>query len=311
MIYTVTLNPALDRTIWVEDFIFDDTCRIKHEEMYPGGKGIDVSRMIATLGGDSVALGFLGGFTGLEMEGRLLNEGIPHDFVRIGGETRTNIIIHSEKSGEELKINAAGPEIKPAELGLLLEKIRSLKPAPTIATISGSVPPGLSPRIYSQLTLTFEAMGARVILDADGEPLTRGIAATPYMIKPNRYELERLVERELPRPADMVKAARDILEGELEVVVISVGEDGVYVVTSEGGFHCIPPAIECVNSVGSGDSTVAGIAWGLDAGKTLEEAVKLGVACGAATAMTEGTAQGNREDVETVLPKVEIQPLPV
>ncbi len=310
MIYTVTLNPALDRTIWIEDFGFDDTQRIIREERYPGGKGIDVSRMILALGGDSVALGFIGGYTGMEIEGRLLNEGIPHDFIRIGGETRTNIIIHSEEDEREFKINASGPKIDPLELGLLVDKVKSLKPSPTIGVISGSVPPGLSPNIYSQLTLTFENLGARVILDADGESLRRGLAATPYMIKPNVYELSRLVGREFSGVVDMVSSARELLDGELEVVVVSAGEDGVYVVTKGGGFHCYPPRIEAVNSVGSGDSAVAGIAFGLDRGMNLEEAIMLGVASGTATAMEDGTAKGTRKDVDQLLPHVKIEELP-
>ena len=310
MIYTVTLNPALDRTIWIEAFGFDDTKRIIREERYPGGKGIDVSRMIRTLGGDSVALGFLGGYTGLEIEGRLLNEGIPHDFIRIGGETRTNIIVHSEEDERELKLNATGPEISPAQLGALVEKVRSLKPAPTIGVISGSVPPGLSPSIYSQLTLTFENLGARVILDSDGEALRRGLAATPYMIKPNKYELSRLVGHEFSDVKDMIASARALVNGELEVVVVSAGEDGVYVVTADGGFHCYPPRVEAVNSVGSGDSTVAGIAYGLHKGMSLEEAVGLGVACGTATAMAEGTAKGSKGDIDRLLPHVKIEGLP-
>ncbi|RKZ31855.1 1-phosphofructokinase [bacterium] len=309
MIYTVTLNPALDRTIWVEEFKFDDTCRIIREERYPGGKGIDVSRMIRTLGGDSVALGFLGGFTGLEIEGRLLNEGIPHDFIRIGGETRTNIIIHAADSDREIKVNASGPEIEPVELGLLLEQVRSLRPSPTFAVISGSVPPGLSPSIYAQLILTFEGLGARVIFDADGEPLMRGLAATPYMIKPNRHELERLIGRELPHPEDLIEASKELIKGELSIVVISCGADGVYVLTAETGFHCYPPEVETVNTVGSGDSLVAGIAWGLENGLSLEDAVCLGVACGTATAMAEGTAQGSLEDIENLRSQIKTEEL--
>jgi len=310
MIYTVTLNPALDRTIWIRDFKFDDTSRIINEKRYPGGKGVDVSRMIATLGGNSVALGFIGGFDGLEFEGRLLNEGIPHDFVRIGGETRTNIIIHAENDERELKINAPGPEIKPEELGLLIEKVRKLKPKPTFAVISGSIPPGLSTGIYHQLTLTFESLGAKVILDADGESLEKGLPATPFMIKPNVYELHRLIGRETDSPADFVKSARRLLDGELEVVVISAGADGVYVVEKRGGFRAVPPTVEVLNTVGAGDCLIAGIVHGLDTGLNLEDAVKLGVAAGTATAMSEGTAQGAKEDVEKILPLVRIEGLP-
>ena len=304
------MNPALDRTIWVEEIRFDDTCRITREERYPGGKGIDVSRMIRTLGGESIALGFLGGYTGIELEGRLLNEGIPHDFIRIGGETRTNIIVHSEDDEKELKVNAPGPEIEPIELGLLVDKVRELKPRPTIAVISGSIPPGLSPEIYAQLIFTFENMGARVILDADGESLRRGLAATPYMIKPNRHELHRLMNKDFKDDTEMIKEARGLLNADFKIVAISAGAEGIFIVTSEGGFRCIPPEVEIVNTVGSGDSAVAGIAFGLETGLSLEEATRLGVACGTATAMADGTAKGQIEEIKGVLPRVKIEDLP-
>ncbi|HHS50080.1 MAG TPA: 1-phosphofructokinase [candidate division Zixibacteria bacterium] len=310
MIYTVTLNPALDRTIWIEDFKFDDTQRILREERFPGGKGIDVSRMIRTLGGDSVALGFIGGYTGMEIEGRLLNEGISHDFIRVGGETRTNIIVHSESDDRELKINAPGAEISPVELGRLVDKVRSLKPAPTTAVISGSIPPGLSPGIYAQLTMTFENLGANVILDADGDALAKGLSATPFMIKPNRHELSRLLGSDFGDVRDMFAPARALLGGEFKVIVLSAGEDGAFVITEDGGFHCRPPKIEIVNTVGSGDSMVAGIAFALERGDSLEDAVRLGVACGTATAMSEGTAQGTKDDIEQLIPHVKIQELP-
>lgn len=310
MIYTVTLNPALDRTIWIKDFKFDVTNRIISEKRFPGGKGVDVSRMIKTLGGESVALGFIGGFDGLEFQGRLLNEGTPHDFIKISGETRTNIIIHAENDDREMKVNAAGPEIKPDELGMLLEKIRSLKPDPTFAVISGSIPPGLSQGIYRQMTLAFEELGAKVILDADGESLAKGLPATPYMIKPNVNELQRLLGKEFNSKAEMIAEARNLLQDELKIVVISAGPEGVYVVLKDGGFHATSPDVEVQNTVGAGDSLLGGIVFELDRGGSLKDAVKLGVACGTATAMSEGTAQGTMEDIEKILPQVGIEDLP-
>jgi 6-phosphofructokinase 2 len=310
MIYTVTLNPALDRTIWIDTFKFDDTCRITSEKRFPGGKGVDVSRMIKTLGGESIALGFIGGFDGFEFQGRLLNEGIPHDFIRIAGETRTNIIIHAANSPHELKVNAAGPEIKPEELGIFIDKIKSLEPKPTNAVISGSIPPGLSKGIYREMTLAFESLGAKVILDADGESLEKGLPATPFMIKPNVHELRRLIGRDFESTIDMIGCARSLLQDELEVVVVSAGAKGVYVVLEDGGFHATTPDVPVKNSVGAGDSLIGGIVFELDRGGSLEDAIRLGVACGTATAMSEGSAQGTKEDVEKILPLVGIQKLP-
>jgi 6-phosphofructokinase 2 len=311
MIYTFTLNPALDRTIWIEDFSPGEAIRIQREERFPGGKGIDVSRMIKTLGGNSIALGFLGGYTGLEIEGRLFNEGIPHNFIRISGETRTNLIIHATKTSEELKINAPGPAITPSELGQLLDQIRNLKPSPTYAVISGSIPQGLTTNIYAQLILTLESLGAKVIFDSDGEPFAKGIVSTPYMIKPNRRELETLVGRKLPRVEDIVTASKEIINDEIRVVAVSAGKDGLYVITREGGFHCTTPDVKVIDSNGAGDSTVAGIVWGLESGYTLAEAARLGVACGTATAMFDGPAVGDLQTIQTLLPQIGIEPLSV
>lgn len=308
MIYTFTLNPALDRTIWVEKFQFGETMRTIREERYPGGKGIDVSRMIKTLGGDSVALGFLGGYTGLEIEGRLLNEGIPHDFIRIAGETRTNIIVHSIETDEELKINAPGPDIEPIELGLLLEKIRNLRPFPTYAVISGSLPRGLAPDIYAQICLTLEGMGANVIIDASGEALAKGISATPFMIKPNIREFEEYAGKKLEGMDAVIATAKKIvLEGKTEVVVVSAGRDGAIAVTANEAYRAFTPDVRIVNSVGAGDSLVAGIVFGLDKGLKIADALQLGTACGTATAMSDGTAKGTKKMIESVLPDIRIE----
>ena len=192
MIYTVTLNPALDRTIELDGLVVDDANRILREARYAGGKGIDVSRVIAELGGESVALGFIGGYDGLELEGRLINEGVLCDFTRIGDETRTNIILVNRKNKTQIMLNAAGPKITPAEIGLFFEKIRSLPHDAEFVVVSGSVPPGVSTNIYAQLITTLKGKGIRVVLDADGELLRRGYKADPFLIKPNIHEFQRL-----------------------------------------------------------------------------------------------------------------------
>ncbi|RLB07207.1 MAG: 1-phosphofructokinase, partial [Deltaproteobacteria bacterium] len=167
MIYTITLNPALDRTIEVEGLVMDDANRILHEARYAGGKGIDVSRVIKELGGESIALGFIGGYDGLELEGRLINEGVLCDFTTIGGETRTNIILYDRKKKTQIMLNAAGPRITPAEIGLFFQKIRSIPRDTEFVALSGSVPPGVSHSIYAQIITTLKGRGIRVALDAD------------------------------------------------------------------------------------------------------------------------------------------------
>lgn len=307
MIYTVTLNPAVDRTLWVESLSFGESIRIKREEHYAGGKGIDVSRVIKLLGGESVALGFIGGYTGLEIEGILMNEGISISFTKIAEETRTNIIAHCLHDGTELKLNARGPEISPIELAHLKRTIESLKPPPTIAVLSGSLPPGLDAGIYSQLVLSFEALGAKAFVDSDGEALRRALASTPFLIKPNRLELEHLVEQELTSFKEIAQAAHEIASKWVEVCLVSLGEEGVIMATKSETLHFIPPPVEAKNTVGAGDSVVAGVALSLHHGKSLRDAVRDGVAAGTASTLTEGTATIEPNDVAKIASEITIE----
>lgn len=196
MIYTITLNPALDRTLWIDKIRDDVSNRILEEHSFAGGKSIDVSRVLKNLGIDNIALGFVGGFSGRELEGRLLNQGVQSDFVRVSGETRTNIIIHENKTEKQINFNARGPEIRPDEIMLLVEKVDGLK-NPEIVAIGGSLPPGVNPEIYRRIITKLKKSQAYVVLDVDGEALKQGIKARPNVIKPNIHELSELAEREL------------------------------------------------------------------------------------------------------------------
>src|SRR5512136_2238801 len=184
MIYTITLNPALDRTLWIDEVRDDVSNRILEEKSFAGGKSIDVSKVLKDFGLDSIALGFVGGFAGRELEGRLLNEGIQSDFIRVAGETRTNIILYEKDTGRQLAFNARGPQIRPSELMQLVEQIEKL-PCPELVTIGGSLPPGVSPEIYRKIITMVGRCRARVVLDVDGEGLRSGIKAHPNIIKPN------------------------------------------------------------------------------------------------------------------------------
>ncbi|MBI2559550.1 MAG: 1-phosphofructokinase, partial [Planctomycetes bacterium] len=161
MIYTVTLNPALDRAITVEDIKFDDLNRIKEDVRYAGGKGIDVSRVIKELGGESIALGFIGGYGGLELQGRLINEGIICDFVKIADETRTNLIIKDESSGKQMLLSAAGPHVRPQDVGEIFSKLSALTPPPSFVALSGSLPRDITPNIYAQLIKVVTEQGGK------------------------------------------------------------------------------------------------------------------------------------------------------
>ncbi len=309
MIYTITLNPALDRTIEVDGLVADDANRILREARYAGGKGIDCSRVIAELGEASIALGFIGGYDGLELEGRLINEGVLCDFTRIGGETRTNIILVDRKNKTQIMLNAAGPKITPAEIGLFFEKIRSLPPDAEFVIVSGSEPPGVNNNIYAQIITTLKGMGIRVALDADGELLRHGYKANPFLIKPNIHEFQRLTGITSIEIEHLRKEARNFAEGGIEIVLISMGPKGMVGVTKDEALWAIPPQVEVVSHVGAGDSAVAGFVYAWTKGMDLRESLILATATGTAAVTTPGTELCKSKDVKRIKQEVTIEKL--
>jgi 1-phosphofructokinase len=305
MIYTITLNPALDRTIWIDRIRDDVSNRILDECSYAGGKSIDVSKVLKNLDMDSIALGFVGGFAGRELEGRLLNEGIQSDFIRVAGETRTNIILHEKETGRQLAFNARGPEIRPSEIMQLVEQLEKL-PCPELVTIGGSLPPGVSPEIYRKIIMIFGKCRARVVLDVDGHALSAGIKARPNIIKPNIHELSELVGRELSKMDDVVAAAREINQGGVEIVLVSMGARGILLVSNGEEYVAEPPEVKVENTIGAGDSSVAGFIFGLITGKDLKESLIYAAAAGTATTMRQGTALSRKEDFLKLIPQVRL-----
>lgn len=308
MIYTITLNPALDRTIWIDRIRDDVSNRIIDEQSFAGGKSIDVSKVLKNFGVDNIALGFVGGFAGRELEGILLNEGIQTDFVRVSGETRTNIILHEKETGRQLAFNARGPEIRPSELMQLVEQIEIL-PCPDVVTIGGSLPPGISPEIYRKIITLVGRCRAMVVLDVDGLGLSAGIKANPNIIKPNIHELSELVGRELKEMDEVVEAAREINQGGVEVVLVSMGARGILLVANGEEYVAIPPEVKVENTIGAGDSAVAGFVYGLVNGKNLRESLVYATAAGTATTIHMGTALSQKEDFLKLVPQVRLNVL--
>ena len=306
MIYTITLNPALDRTIWIKNIHYDDANRIEKEEKYAGGKGIDVSRVLGKMDVINHALGFLGGYTGMEVEGLLLQEGIYCDFTPIANDTRTNIVLNISQSDQQVLFSASGPEIRPAELTAFFQKLEQL-PSPEYVTISGSLPENLSPIIYARSIEILKRKNARVLLDTDGENLRIGITAEPTIIKPNIHELSRLVKRDLSQLADIVAAAEEIQQSGIEIVLVSMGARGILLVTSEEKYLAVPPQVTVVNTIGAGDSSVAGFIFGLVSGMPLKESLRYAAAAGTATTLQPGTALAQHQDIEQILPQVDLK----
>ena len=303
MIYTITLNPALDRTLWIQKVRDDVSNRILEEKSFAGGKSVDVSKVLKNLGVDNIALGFVGGFAGRELEGRLLNEGIETDFVRVSGETRTNIIIHETGTGKQLAFNARGPEIKPDELMQFIEQLERL-PCGDVVAIGGSIPLGVSPEIYRKIISLVKKCKAKVVLDVDGEALRQGIKALPNVIKPNIHELSELAGRELNGLDDIVSAARSINQQGVEIVLVSMGAKGILLVSDGQQYLAVPPNVNVESTIGAGDSSVAGFVSGLVQGKDLKQCLIYAVAAGTATTLRQGTALCQKDDFERIVPLV-------
>jgi 6-phosphofructokinase 2 len=305
MIYTITLNPALDRTLWIESVRDDVSNRILEEKSFAGGKSVDVSKVLKNLGQESIALGFVGGFAGRELEGRLLNEGIQTDFIHVSGETRTNIIIHERVTGKQLAFNARGPEIRPSELMEFIERLERL-PCSDLVAIGGSLPLGVSPEIYRKIITLVKRCQSTVVLDVDGEALRKGITARPDVIKPNIHELSELVGRELKELDDIRAAAREINRQGVRIVLISMGARGILMVSEGQEYLAAPPKVDVQSTIGAGDSSVAGFIFGLVNKKSLKDCLVYAAAAGTATTLHQGTALAQNEDFLRLVPEVEL-----
>lgn len=300
MIYTVTLNPAIDRILEIEQFRPDEVNRVERESRYAGGKGIDVSRALKEMGWESVALGFMGGYTGHEVAGRLGAEGVNCRFTPIDNETRTNIIVHDRSSGKVTSLNARGPEISSGELESFLKHLDHLYPPPTFMVCSGSVPPGVPPDIYRSIIEWARPREGQVVLDASGAPLKEGIKAAPFAIKPNRRELSELVGWEVKTVEEAVGCAKELHADGISIVLVSLGPEGIVGVSDEGAYHAVPPEVEVNSPVGAGDSSVAGFLISQVQGSGLVESLRLAAAAGTAAVLTSGTELCRKEDVERI-----------
>jgi 6-phosphofructokinase 2 len=308
MLYTVTLNPALDRTIWLDRIQNDVTNRIDREERFPGGKGIGVSRVLAELGIYNRALGFSGGFHGAELEALLLGQGIQCDFTSIEEETRSNIIIHEKSTGKQILLSLKGPHIRPEELQRFCTGLEMIED-PTIVSIGGSLPGGVKSEIYRIMIATLRHRGAKVILDAEGDALTQGLLSHPYAIKPNLHELSVAAERELTDMKEIIEAAEELRRKGSELVLVSMGSDGILLVNGRIRLLATPPRIQVKNTVGAGDSAVAGFVYGLTRDFSLERCLRYAVASGTATTLKEGTALAEKDDVMALLPHIRTRPI--
>ena len=309
MIYTLTLNPALDLELTVDSLPFNQVLRARDTRTDCGGKGFNVSRALAALGHKSTALGFVGGSTGQRLEQALNGMGIHTDFVYVSGETRTNVSIVTEPPSDYLKVNQPGPMIRPAEIEALFQKIQMLAKASDYWVLSGSLPPGVAADIYAQIIQVVQTNGAKAVLDTSGEPLHLGCSARPYLVKPNLLEAQQLTGIVIDNMAAAYRAAEKIQSSGIEVVVISLGEQGAILHNGKLSLLAQPPTIQEHNPIGAGDALVAGLVWGLNQETSLIEALRWAVASGAAAASLPGTGVGSLEDIEQLEKEISVTTL--
>ena len=286
MIYTVTFNPALDYVVTVNHFTLGSVNRTVRENIFYGGKGINVSALLANLGYESTALGFVAGFTGEEIERGVKALGFGSDFIKVeNGMSRINLKL---KSDEESEINGMGPQITPDDVRKLFEKLGRLTKG-DVLVLSGSIPAAIDDTIYERIMECLDGRGIRIVVDAEKDLLLNVLKYHPFLIKPNNHELGQMFGTELSTDEEIVEYAGKLQDMGAVNVLVSMAKDGAILVSEDGQVHKQAVAKGTVkNSVGAGDSMVAGfIAGYLDTGD-YRHALKLGTACGGATAFSDG-----------------------
>lgn len=288
MIYTVTFNPALDYVVWLDQLTVGEINRTKQEFIQYGGKGINVSTVLHNLGVDSVALGFLAGFTGQALEQGLRESGITTDFITLPqGMTRINVKV---KGGQETEINGQGPTIDQVALDALQAKLDRLCPG-DILVLSGSVPASLSQDVYSDILQRLNHKGIRFVVDSTQKLLCNSLPYHPFLIKPNVQELEELFQITLTCDEEIRQYAAKLQDMGAQNVLVSMAGNGSLLLDETGACHRLGvPKGQVCNSVGAGDSMVAGFLAGWLEQGDYAYAHKLGAACGSATAFSQGLA---------------------
>lgn len=306
MIYTVTLNPALDKTVEIPGMALDTVNRVTSMRTDPGGKGINVSKVIAKLGGESCAVGILGGESGRTLLAALEREGLRTHFRFVEGQTRTNLKIIDRALHTNTDINEPGLTVSPADLDALLRDLLGMVREGDIVVLAGSLPQGAPQDTYRVWTAACREKGARVCLDADGVLLAEGLKAAPYLIKPNEDELSRLVGHRLTDTDELIAEGRRLLKGGVTRVVISLGEHGALYLRGNEVLYAEGLSVPVGSTVGAGDSVVAALTYADSLDMSDEDAVRLSTATGAANVMCSGTQPAEREAVEKLLPQVKI-----
>jgi tagatose 6-phosphate kinase len=302
VILTVTLNTALDITYRVGALRPHTTHRVSAMTERPGGKGVNVARVLAALGHETTVTGFAGGATGRAVRERLAETpGVRDALLTVTGPTRRTIAVVDELTGDTTQLNEPGPQIAPAEWGTFLDHYEELLTGASAVALCGSLPPGVPVGAYAGLIKTARAAAVPVLLDTSGEPLRRGVAARPDLVKPNAGELAELTGSHEP-----IRATQDARRRGARAVVASLGAQGLLALTPEGRWHAVPPAREHGNPTGAGDSAVAGLLSGLVEQRPWPDRLAHAVALSAATVRAPAAGEFDRTTYEKLLGQVTV-----
>ena len=308
MITTLTLNPAIDRTLIVDNFKVNSVNKVHHVSVLAGGKGINVSRTVRFLGEETVALGIVGGSTGQELMLLLDEEGIRHDFIHIDGKTRTNIKLVDNQNNTCTDMNEPGASIDAETLIKLNQKITDYAVKSDLFVLSGSLPAGVPSHYCRSLITQLNKMGIRTIFDGSGDCLREGINASPYLIKPNIHELcELLGIRTLTESAKIIAACHDLLkQTNIPNICVSCGSAGLVWVSKDKTIQAVPPALTSKNTVGAGDIVVGCLAAGLRAGVSQTDVLRHACAVSAASVTLSGTGLPSKAQIADIYRQVKI-----
>lgn len=309
MIYTITLNPALDKTVEIPGVTLNAVNRVAKLRTDPGGKGINVSKVIRKLGGESVAVALLAGQCGHQVADACSALGLTCDFTFTDGETRTNLKIVDPIAHTNTDINESGLSVDERVLdGMLVGLADKVVPG-DIVVLAGSLPTNAPVTLYRTWTRRLRSEGAKVFLDADGASLAHALEADPYLLKPNRDELSRLVGYELKGIEEIAAVARKLLSDNTQRVVVSMGGEGALFLTRGISLWAHGLSVEVCSTVGAGDAMVAALAWSEAQSLTEEDTIRLAVATSAANVMSNGTQAAEWETVLSLMPRVMFEKL--
>jgi 1-phosphofructokinase family hexose kinase len=306
-ILMVTLNPAIDKTIKIKAFKVGEDFREKGINLSAGGKGINVSRIIKTLGGKTIATGLLGGMGGSFIEKQICKEEIKNDFSKISDETRTNLTIINPAKKEITRILERGPVISNNEIKAFKKKYYQLLRKSDYVIFSGSLPRGLNFAIYNELIRIVKKYGIKTVLDTSGRALLKGLKAKPDIIKPNLSEAEQIMKERLNSMSKVKNAVKYFLNKGIEKVIITMGNKGAVGSNGRETYLVIPPKINCKNNVGCGDALIGGFVFSLSIGKSFKDSLQLAVATGAANALNIKPGFCKKKDITNLVGKVKVK----